>query len=275
MKAKIVVTLTTSLFFILLLITACNKRNTNNGNSANINDSRDQSQVDFFFSDAKDIADDASDKNTGDALTQYKTTAGCASITHDTLSNPKQIIIDFGTINCLCADGRYRRGKIIVDYTGHYRDSGSVHHIHFDNYFVNDNQLLGTKTVSNMGKNTNNQSYFNIDINGQLIKASTTDTIFWQSTRVRTWIAGESTPARLDDVYSISGNGTMTNSNGSRTATIIAPLIKALACKWIQEGTVEISPSGKPTRILDFGNGTCDNQATVTVNSVVHNITLP
>ncbi len=39
-------------------------------------------------------------------------------------------------------------------------------------------------------------------------------------------------------------------------------------------GTVEILPDGKPLRILYFGNGECDNDATVTINGETYNINL-
>ncbi len=50
----------------------------------------------------------------------------CATIEFDIESNPKKVTIDFGETNCLCEDNRYRKGKIIVEYTGNYYEEGSV-----------------------------------------------------------------------------------------------------------------------------------------------------
>jgi len=106
------------------------------------------------FNDVNNIADEAADGS----LTSYlaptqsdnRGTMGvCATITHDTTVTPRLLTINFGTTNCLCNDGRYRRGEIKVSYTGKYRDSASTHTITFNNYFVNDNQVLGSKTVTN------------------------------------------------------------------------------------------------------------------------------
>jgi hypothetical protein len=58
-------------------------------------------------------------------------------------------------------------------------------------------------------------------------------------------------------------------------ANIQTPLLKAVDCQWIKQGSILITPSNKPVRLLDYGNGNCDNQATITVNNIVHNITLP
>jgi hypothetical protein len=55
---------------------------------------------------------------------------------------------------------------------------------------------------------------------------------------------------------------------------IVSPLIKSLDCKWIKQGTIHFQPSGKPLRIIDFGMGNCDDDATVTINNNTFNIKL-
>lgn len=55
---------------------------------------------------------------------------------------------------------------------------------------------------------------------------------------------------------------------------IVSPLRIQLSCRWIVSGTVEIRPESLPLRILDFGNGECDNIATVLVNGVTYTIFL-
>lgn len=92
----------------------------------------------------------------------------CATITFDTAASPKTLTIDFGTTDCLCGDGNYRRGKILVSWTGPYRDSGSVRTITFDQYFVNYNQLQGTKTVTNNGTNGSGHPTFTVTVNGSV-----------------------------------------------------------------------------------------------------------
>jgi hypothetical protein len=202
---------------------------------------------------------------------------GCATVTFDTMVTPKKITIDFGTANCLCNDFRYRRGKLEVTFTGLYKDSGTIITITPQNYFVNDIQILGNKIVKNKGRNTANNLVYDITENGQIIKANSGGTAFWTSSRTREWQAGESTPLNwTDDVYKITGTANGTTSAGKTyNLTITTALIKALSCKWIQSGVLDITPQGKPTRTLDFGGGTCDNAATVTISGTTYNITLP
>jgi hypothetical protein len=186
----------------IVFFTNCKRNNQTKDNDTTV--ANDNALGEFVYNDVLNIADEASTLSSGDNLTNYKTTSNCATVTHDTTTNPKTITVDFGSVNCLCNDGRNRRGQILISYTGHYKDSGSVHTITFNNYFVNDNQVLGTKSVQNMGTNTLGQSYFNVNVTGKIILASTGDSIIWNSTRVRTWTQGESTQTRLDDVYEIT-----------------------------------------------------------------------
>lgn len=259
--------------FMALNFAACRKIKNEKDTDTSI--SQDNALGEFMYADASNIADDASEVNSGDNLGNYKTASNCATVTKDTFSNPKTITIDFGSTNCLCADGRNRRGKILISYTGKYRDVGSVRTITFDNYHVNDNKIMGSKAIQNMGLNASNQSYFNISVNGLIIKANTGDSVSWNSTRVRTWLQGESTQIWADDVYQITGTGNGQRANGAQyTMSIINPIIKANACNWIQQGKIELQPIGGNLRTIDYGNGNCDDQATVTINGITLNITL-
>lgn len=259
----------------VLVIAGCRKdREIDNDTST----ATDNQLADNLYTEVQKMTESVMDGNFQQSM--YKSsdtlfTTGCATVTIDTTVNPKTITIDFGTTNCTCADGKNRRGIINITYTGHYRDSGTVITHSFTNYFVNNNQILGTKTVTNMGHNQSNQLYFNVSVNGSVIKANG-GTITWTSNRVRTWIAGESTVLNwLDDVYHISGSGNGTSANGTQFAvTITQPLRIELSCPRIVSGKVDITPAGKPTRTLDYGAGACDNIATVTVNGNTYTITL-
>lgn len=237
----------------------------------------DNALAESMFNELKNIADEAYSGN----MTIYRAPQdtlvfGCATIIRDTSSSPRQITIDFGTTNCQCNDGKNRRGKVIVTYNGMYRDSGTVITHTPDNYFVNDNQLTGSKVVTNQGRNGAGNLWYSISVNGTVIKANNGGTITWTSNRTREWIAGESTWIWTDDVYIINGTASGTRSNGeSFTAQIIIPLRVQLSCRYIVTGSIEVNPQNHATRTIDYGNGTCDNQATVTINGNTYNVLLP
>lgn len=204
---------------------------------------------------------------------------GCATYTVDsigTASWPKTLTIDYGTSNCMCADGNLRKGKIIASFSGRYRDSLTVITITLLNYYHNNNLVqAGTHTITNNGHNAAGNLTYSINVQNANISTSY-GTITWNSLRTREWISGESTLLNpMDDVYSIVGsaNGTSTSGNGFNVV-IYNPLIVALNCQHIQQGALSLSPFNLSTRYIDFGSGTCDNIATVTINGTVYTITL-
>lgn len=240
----------------------------------------DNEQSETFSNDVMNIADNAAKTGeagarTSEAQAVYEGLSQCATVTHDTVSNPKMLTIDFGTSNCLCADGRNRRGKIIVSYTGRYFEIGAVKTMNFDNFYRNDNKIEGTRVITNNGLDAQGRMNWTINAQNMKITKSNGKVHSWNSVRTRTILAGNDTKTWTDDVYEITGSATGVNANGiNYTANITKPLHRALSCRWIDSGTIEITPENKATRTVDFGNGNCDDQATVSVRKRTRNITL-
>lgn len=251
--------------------------------------SQDNALAEGTFNDIGNMALQAIDN--GNSLSTYRGSApegsflsNCATVTltPDTAGSGGTVLIDFGSSNCLCSDLRYRRGSVTIHFTGAYRDSGTVITHTFDNYFVGKNttnmfKVTGSKTVTNMGRNTSGNLVFKIEVDGHLTNSANA-TMNWLSTRYREWIAGESTTGLTgwtDDVYRITGSASGVNFEGtSYTANISSALEIALDCRYIRRGVFELTPSGKPTRKLDFGNGDCDSLATITVNGTTFDVVL-
>lgn len=55
-------------------------------------------------------------------------------------------------------------------------------------------------------------------------------------------------------------------TNGQFEKVIVNPLVKLDNCKFIVSGTIEYRKNGLVIAVIDFGNGTCDNIATKTVD---------
>lgn len=206
----------------------------------------------------------------------------CVTITITRLAPPAafpvKIVMDFGT-GCTGRDGKLRKGKIITVYTGRLIVPGSVAETTFDGYSVNGVQVQGTHRVKN--ESTAQQSIFNITVrNGKLTKANG-NYVEWNSTKTITQIEGNGTPfLPLDDVFSIKGesNGTTKKDSllfqwGARTLPD-NPLIKRFTCRWIAKGKIAIRRTNSDVAVIDYGNGQCDNKATITINGVTLEITL-
>lgn len=259
-----------------ILASSCKKDETDPTNDTSY--ASDDVFAESIFDDVSNIGDEAyemgsSNLKSGDGDKIFL--SPCATVTLDTTVSPRVLTIDFGEENCLCNDGRYRRGKILISFTGRYKKPGSVITTGFDNYFVNDNQVDGTKVVTNMGKNDDNQPYFSVIVTGVIYLKNDGGTISWNATKTRTWIEGYFTKFIRDDVYLIEGEAEGIRPSGlTWEREIINPLRKELNCKWIVSGTIELRPQDKPVRLLDYGDGSCDNVATVIIDGVTYTITL-
>lgn len=269
-----------------LILTGCQKKEEDDSDT---DSSKDNAFAESMYSDAANIADEAGQKgsvNTYKVIGNDNILSACATVTKYAVNTADQdtVIADFGTTNCQGNDGRYRRGKILVIYTGKFKAPGSTHTIKFDNYYVNDNKIDGSKTVKNNGKNTAGNMNWNINVNGTIILASGGGSITWTSSRNRELLSGwndsDSTITWNSSKWSITGSASGTSAKGvSYSATITSALIKDLTCtlagkRHFTKGIVEITPSGKAARTIDFGAGACDDAATVTIKGKTFNVIL-
>ncbi len=195
----------------------------------------------------------------------------CVTVTYDTTGNETNITIDFGTVNCLCADGKNRRGKILINYSGNYGAVGTVVTATTDEYFVNENKVLGERTA------TRSDDYV-FDIQSDLtIELAAGGTLTWSSTRQRTQTEGTSTPFNLlDNVYTVTGNASGETAQGKDyNIEVTSALTFQLGCRYIKEGVLEITSSHLDDEaIIDYGDGTCDNKATLSYGNKTKEITL-
>ncbi len=225
---------------------------------------RDNSTSEVYFNDLLKVVDDVANSTEGirgDGL-------GCIDeLTVDTESSPMTMMIDFGSDNCVGSDGRIRKGKIYVTFTGRYRDEGTVITITPDNYSVNGYLIEGQKVVTNLGPDENGHLHFSVNVNGTLTAPGGAYTTQWSAQRVRTWLEGSETYTIWDDVYEITGSGSGTNRFGAAyTILIVSPLRIEIGCPWIVSGGIRISPQQAAVRTLNFGSGDCNEGFTVEVN---------
>lgn len=202
----------------------------------------------------------------------------CYTVTVDPVTRgvfPKTITIDFGT-GCTGADGRTRRGKIITVYTGKMKTPGSKATTTFDGFYVDSIKVEGTHIVEN--QSTTDNRVFTLTLqNGKLTSPSGS---YVAANRTHTWTqtSGSSTPNLPgDDVYQITGSSDGTASAAGVTVqwstNITQPVVRNFTCRWAVSGQVTITHNAK-TGVLDYGTGTCDNKATLTVGTKTYDITL-
>jgi hypothetical protein len=222
---------------------------------------------------------DVSSGASGNRVEGVDSTA-CYTVTTSQLSTsnrfPLQITIDFG-IGCTGRDGRTRKGKIIVVYTGHLIISGNSASATFAGYYLDNIKVEGTHKLTNTGT-PDKKSYTTQVINAKL-SGSNGNYIQWNSEKTVTQIEGGITPLiAIDDAYNITGQANGSASLGNKyfqwSTAITAPLTKRFTCRWISKGLLSLKKGNDAVAVLDYGSGSCDNKASFTVNAVVHEITL-
>ncbi|MCX6292413.1 MAG: hypothetical protein NT126_11720 [Bacteroidetes bacterium] len=263
----------------LTFMTSCKKDSSTSANEEDMITNADQFQeAEGATSDVDNISDIATQTNSANfRLTSnddHYGILGCATVNRDTVN--QVVTIDFGT-GCTGNDGRTRSGQIIIHYSGGtYFTPGFQRIVTFNNYFVNNRHIEGTRTITNNGNNAAGHLNWTVDAQNMRVTRPNGTYHTWNSLRTREMIAGDTLlfhPA--DDVYSITGSSNGSNSNGNTcSAVITTALIKRGNCHWIVSGTVDITPSNRPVRTLDFGSGNCDDLATVTKNGISHLIHL-
>lgn len=183
------------------------------------------------------------------------------------------ITIDFGAAGTVCRDGKLRKGKITITFTGGYRKAGGTVTQTFNNYSVNGNQFSNTSTrsITYNGLNSAGNPNWSITANITITKSGGI-VVAWTSNRVRTMIAGYDTKLNwLDDEYQITGTASGSRTNGSEvisfSLTIGTPLYIKTQCSHIQGGTLNMT-RGQRSISINYGYGTgtpCDGQAEITL----------
>jgi len=196
----------------------------------------------------------------------------CATVTNDSVNHI--LTFDFGT-GCVGNDGKTRAGKVIVTYNGSgYFSAGSSWTVTFDSFYVESRHIEGTRNVVNNGLNAAGNMTWTINAQNMKITKPNGAWRSWNSTRTREMTSGFGDNMWFNDVYVINGTLTGNNSQGESVSCTLTNITRSHSCHFITSGTLEITPSGKPTRTIDFGSGTCDDVATVTKNGVTRTIHL-
>lgn len=210
--------------------------------------------------------------------------ASCVSVSITPLQTgvfPKTVVLDFGT-GCY-SHGHLRSGKMTTVYTGRLTEPGSSATTSFDNFKFDSVTVQGTHKITNTTASGSTQRQFKVEVTSAKLTKPNGNYTEWTAVRTITQTEGNGTISALDDVFRISGTSSGTAKRELRqvswTSETGEPLLKQFTCAWFSKGTIKTVRNGLTTSTpwvvtLDFGNGTCDNQASLTFNGNVYQITL-
>jgi PBP1b-binding outer membrane lipoprotein LpoB len=232
--------------------------------------SQQETQAEETLADVDLLVDEAVDSNFSSLKSASIESAvyltDCPVITVNKTATPQVITIDFGTA-CTGKDGKVRSGKIIVTSTS-FTTFPSVRDKSFDNYYVDSKKIEGSiaKTITKDQEN---------NIRTAVIKENITIT-FPDGEGKATRVADLTRQYQrntllnpLDNQIVSWGTVEFTRISGvkvTKTITSADPLVFKVACHHIVSGTVSVTTSNNRSWTINYGDGTCDAKATLTMD---------
>ncbi|TAH00505.1 MAG: hypothetical protein EAZ17_06295 [Sphingobacteriales bacterium] len=232
-------------------------------------------QSDLVFDDvSSEVLQVSVNGTTGAAST---TSSACATVTispQDLTTWPKTVVIDYGSTGCTGINGWVRKGKISYTLTKLPRETGAVVNVSFDNYSVNGYKLEGSYSITNNGSSDANLNITTRLVNGKITYPdgkwyTRSSTINWQQ------VAGSVTASVLDDEFNVTGEAVIKSSaNNELITSSKTPLLRKVTCGNFVSGQLNVNYNGI-AGVLDFGGGTCDKNATLSLGTRNYEVTLP
>lgn len=240
-------------------------------------DARISAELDQISDDISLIAENQFDtQNPGGRSTAVASNLpDCAVVTTESTSTTWTRQIDFGD-GCEMPNGNILSGIIIISGSVDFDQPMMTITYSFDNFYHNNRLVEGgstlVRTMQSTAQNAEMHPVVNIAIDFTVTYPN--GNVYTRAgNRERELIIGYNTPMWQDNVYLVSGNWATTFPNHSQTATITTPLRVELSCQYIVSGELTIVRNDN-TGVLNYGDGQCDNQATLTINGVETPITL-
>lgn len=204
----------------------------------------------------------------------------CATFTTVLVDGTWTRTIDFGSTGCTLPNGNVLKGKIIISFSNDFTSKSRTLSYRFVDFYHNGKLLQGNKSITYESKSTELLATehpvmtFTVDMkitfdDGKVYSRT--------GTTVKETIEGNETPLNWEDnVFLVTGNSATSLANGDTVTTVITtPLRYITSCKlpFPVSGIVSIT---KNTSVgtLDFGDGKCDNLATLTIDGVTKDINL-
>jgi hypothetical protein len=283
---------------------AC-KRNQDNDNESQQKVAVDNAQAESEFDGVVDISQQAMDNSAVQARAAstsqekapvpFPAGGSCATIDVTTPAgqpNVRNVVIDFGTQGCEGPDGRTRKGKILINFVRPLNASANFNPLNapnlittitFDNFFVNNIKVEGTKKItcqSFTAATPNNPILVRrhrIEVmNGKLTFPDAT-THTWNTDRYRVvsvnpTVLGGARVRVWGQYNGVNRNNIAYSGVVSETQALIWKTSCPLFVRRPVAGILTLNATNRPTAILNFGEETCDNTFTITINGNTYTI---
>jgi len=203
----------------------------------------------------------------------------CRTITvdhPDTTWFPKVITINYGE-GCTVVfndDTRTRKGQIIITITDRWYKPGAQHIVTFQDFYINDIKIEGTRTITNMGLNDKMHLELGIKLEQGKVIFSDTAWMTREAEHVREWIYHLYSP---NDTVMVTGTASGINVKGETYERLITEPLVIVHCpdyhwRWvIVDGTIQIMNSVRGTSTIEYSGSGCEGTIVVSKDGDHHN----
>ena len=201
--------------------------------------------------------------------------ASCPDFEVNVEGTQTTLVVDFG-MSCQLLNGPEVSGKIILEYGPRVGGFRTIDYLYQD-FFFNGNQVTGGGQIIRESENTNGNPQSSLSENITVVFSDSAVTASRVGTRIIEWVEGVGSGTWIDNTYHIWGDWETTLSTGFvRTGVVnpTSPLVRGLAlCDYIVAGVMEVTQENL-SGSLDYGDGTCDAIAILTINGLTFTINL-
>ena len=171
----------------------------------------------------------------------------------------------------ICDTARERSGKINAKFSGLYSDYGTTIKITTDSFQIAGVYFTGTITMSMAGKSTDTLIYKVVVKDIKIIdtKKVGNNVALWSGSFTYVQYAGRTTVTANDDHFIYFGNGDGMAQNGViYTYTSQSQANLQADCEYEGSGLFKLVSTNRQDRVLNFGNGSCNNKMVVSIPPV-------
>jgi hypothetical protein len=264
--------LSATILFTSLIIGCAKLRDT----AKDISMAQDNALTSQMGNDIQAIVDQSIETNiVGDLKTGEASDISGGDITIDTPNT--KVTVKFATEYMGTRTGHKFMGTVIVDHNDKkYNELGFEATVTFVDFSINGNKIdnKSSLTIKNVGATKGEMTW---DIVADYTIINVAGEKFTAIAKIQKSITkGFSSTSWEDNEYSMTGGMTGVSSAGDEYAVdILEPLVKTNACTFITKGILQYTKAGsKEEKTLDFGDGLCNDKASLSAYGVVKEIVL-
>ena len=195
----------------------------------------------------------------------------CVTITISMENGVKFVTLDFG-LGCELRNGAIVSGIVNLTYVPSQAATLTITFA-FDNFVYNDKAVAGGGSIFRERNNANGNPQSTVDKDIVITYPSGT-TADVTGTRVAEWIEGVGSGTWVDNAFLVTGNRDIDVSTGfTHSAIVTEALRREATCPFFVSGVIDITRNNGEGS-LDYGEGVCDNLATLIVNGEEYTIIL-